>query len=159
MIVVADTSPLNYLIQINCDSVLPVLYGKVFVPEAVFAELNSPNAPIAVTQWLLRRPAWLEVNTVHSQPDLVLGSLDPGEREAILLAEEIGADLLLLDERRGRHEACIRGLLTTGTLGVLLAASKKGLIDAESAFKQLINETSFRSSEELKRFFIARVRQ
>jgi hypothetical protein len=67
--------------------------------------------------------------------------LDPGERDAILLAEEVRADLLLIDERQGRLEARRRGITTTGTLGVLLAAGARGLVTAEYAFQRLLSET------------------
>jgi predicted nucleic acid-binding protein len=94
MIVVADTSPLNYLIQIGCESLLPVLYTRVMIPPAVLAELGDPAAPSAVGQWLLRVPEWIEVKRTSSPPDTGLAALDPGEQEAIQLAEEQHADLL-----------------------------------------------------------------
>lgn len=56
MIVVADTSPLNYLLQINCESLLPSLYQRVLVPPAVLHELAHPEAPKVVGQWLLHLP-------------------------------------------------------------------------------------------------------
>ena len=158
MIVVADTSPLNYLVQIDCDFILPILYKRVLIPEAVLRELSNPKVPVIVAKWILQHPEWLEVKTSSSPPDSGLAALDPGEREAILLAEEEDADLLLIDEHLGRREARRRGLLTTGTLGVLLAAGKRGLLDAESSFQRLIHETSFRSSKELEKDFLSRLR-
>jgi hypothetical protein len=56
MIVVADTSPLNYLLQIGCESVLPALYERIVVPSAVLAELSHPDTPAAVSSWLLHSP-------------------------------------------------------------------------------------------------------
>jgi len=87
MIVVADTSPLNYLIQIECDSLLKSLYNRVIVPPAVLSELRHSAAPRAVSAWLLNVPDWIEVEMVMSKPDPSLMFLDPGEREAIQLAE------------------------------------------------------------------------
>lgn len=78
--------------------------------------------------------------------------------EAIQLAQERRADLLLIDERRGRLEAKRRGLATTGTLGVLLAAGQKDLIDAAVAYQQLTIKTNFRCSPELHDTFLQRVR-
>jgi len=81
MIVVADTSPLNYLIQIGCESLLPALYKRVVVPSAVLSELSH-----AIRKWLLDVPNWIEIRDITSQPDAALAFLDPGEREAIQLA-------------------------------------------------------------------------
>lgn len=98
MIVVADSSPLNYLIQIQHDSLLPELYIRVFVPTAVIEELRHPRAPVAIASWLQRIPAWLEVRSATSKVG-ILEDLDAGEREAIFLAEEMRASLLLIDEK------------------------------------------------------------
>lgn len=88
-------------------------------------------------------PRWIEVRRTTSLPDATLADLDPGEREAIQLAQEHRADLLLIDERRGRLEAKRRGMATTGTLGVLLVAAQKGLIDAAAAYQHLTYENKF----------------
>lgn len=158
MIVVADTSPLNYLLQIGCESVLPALYKRIIVPSAVLAELAHPDTPSVVSSWLLHLPEWIEVRRTVSQPDASLAALDPGEREAIQLAQEQHAKLLLIDERRGRMEAQRRGLATTGTLGVLLAAGQRGLINAEVVYEQLIATTNFRSTPDLASKFLQRLR-
>jgi predicted nucleic acid-binding protein len=102
MIVVADSSPLNYLIQIKCDDVLGRLYGVVLVPSGVLEELRHPGAPPSVISWASNAPNWIRVHVVKAGQDESLNMLDLGEREAILLAEEKWADLLLMDERRGR---------------------------------------------------------
>jgi uncharacterized protein len=154
MIVVADTSPLNYLLQINCESVLPALYKRIIIPSAVLAELSHPDTPAVVANWLLRLPVWIEIRQMASQADPSLVLLDPGEREAIQLAQEHQAVLLLIDERRGRMEAQRRGLATTGTLGVLLAAHRHGLLNAEVVYQQLVTTTNFRSTPELEGRFL-----
>jgi predicted nucleic acid-binding protein len=158
MIVVADTSPLNYLLQINCESALPALYKRIIVPSAVLAELSHPDTPTVVSRWLLHLPEWIDIRQTASQPDPSLALLDPGEREAIQLAQEHHAALLLIDERRGRLEAHRRGLATTGTLGVLLAAHQRGLLNAEIMYEQLLTTTNFRSTPELESRFLQRVR-
>jgi predicted nucleic acid-binding protein len=157
MIVVADTSPLNYLILIDCDNLLPQLYGHIVVPMAVMRELGHSGAPSAVEAWLTRVPAWINVTPVRSVPDAELAFLGLGEQEAIQLAEEHHATLLLIDERKGRLEAKRRGLRTTGTLGVLLSAGDLRLIDAEAAYRRLLVETSFRTSAALEAQFLGQI--
>jgi predicted nucleic acid-binding protein len=157
MIVVADTSPLNYLILIDCDNLLPQLYGHIVVPEAVMQELGHSDAPSQVKEWLTRVPAWINVTPVRSAPDAELAFLGLGEREAIQLAAEHHAALLLIDERKGRLEAKRRGLRTTGTLGVLLSAGELMLIDADAAYRRLLLETSFRTSAALEELFLGQI--
>ena len=158
MIVVADASPLNYLIQLQCDEVLPRLYRRVYAPLAVIEELRHPAAPGGVASWLAHIPEWIEIRTVASAPDLSLEALGPGEQQAIQLAQEQHADLLLIDERKGRLEATRRGIATTGTLGVLLAAGVKGLLDAESAYRRLLRETNFRATPQVEERFMKLLR-
>jgi predicted nucleic acid-binding protein len=153
MVVVADASPLNYLIQINCDGLLRDLYGRVLVPTGVMEELGHPVAPASVAAWLLHLPTWIDVRTVHFRGDASMEALDHGEREAIQLAEERHADLLLIDERLGRSEAKRRGIPTTGTLGILLAGGKRRLIEPELVFQQLIERTNFRATPTLRESF------
>jgi predicted nucleic acid-binding protein len=133
MIVVADASPLNYLIQINCDGLMRDLYGAVLVPASVIEELGHLSAPKAVSTWLLNLPTWIDVRSVPFREDARLEALDRGEREPIQLAEEQHATLLLIDERLGRSEARRRGISTTGTLGISLAGGIHGLVDPEQA--------------------------
>ena len=157
MIVVADTSPLNYLIQISYDSLLPKVYERIVIPSGVLRELGHSSAPVAVRDWLDRIPSWIDIQWIDSISDATLAFLDLGEREAIQLAEERHADLLLIDERKGLLEAKRRGLRTTGTLGVLLSAGEMGFIDAEAAYRRLLLETTFRTSAALEALFLGHV--
>ncbi len=99
MIVVADTSPLNYLILIGEIEILAKIYGKVVIPNAVREELLRASAPEMVRNWTSQPPAWLEIRVPSMVPDASLAALDPGERDAIVLAEELGADQLVVDDR------------------------------------------------------------
>lgn len=150
MIVVADTSPINYLIAITQIEVLPKLYSAVLIPPTVKNELQSLAAPGAVHQWIASPPEWLHVRQPTRAPDaeLMRIRIDPGEREAILLAEEVGADEIILDDLRGRREAERRKLHAVGTLGVLQAASRKKFLDLRKAL-ELLRSTSFYITEEL----------
>jgi predicted nucleic acid-binding protein len=155
MIVIADTTPINYLVLIGEQELLPALFCQIIIPEVVFRELLATATPQVVRQWLSNHPQWLEIRKVTTAPDTSLSHLDEGEREAIQLAEELGADLILVDEKAARREAARRQLATSGTLGVLDRAAEKGLVNFSQAFQHL-KQTSFRMSPTVERFFLAR---
>jgi len=148
MIVIADTGPINYLILIGEIELLATLYGRVAVPPSVCEELGRLRAPEAVRAWIAQPPSWLEILTPTNAPDAGLAHLDAGERDAILLAEELAADQIVIDEIRGRREAQRRGLHFTGTLGVLAAGAEQGLVDLRSAMDRL-RQTSFYISAQI----------
>jgi predicted nucleic acid-binding protein len=98
MIVVADSGPLHYLILLEQTELLYHFYGQVIVPEAVLRELTVDKAPHPVKSWLSKPPSWFRVQSVPSdQLTSFTAELDPGEQEAIALAELLRADLLLID--------------------------------------------------------------
>jgi len=141
VIVVSDTTPLNYLVLIGQIELLPRLYRRVVVPQAVVDELQHILAPQAVRTWMENPPTWLEVRNV----DVTRASrtlLDPGELAALMLAEELHADLVLMDERNGRDEAMRRNLRVVGTLAVLADAASQELIDLPQVLEQL-QKTNF----------------
>ena len=151
MIVVADSGPLHYLILLNQTDLLPALYGDVLVPVAVMRELSSAGAPLKVADWLASAPAWLRIQSV--EPELagtIPQHLDLSEREAIALAQAIGADLLLIDDAEGRAEARRRKLRITGTLGVLRAAAERQMVDVSAIIADL-RQTNFYFDEHLIR--------
>ena len=145
MIVIADTSPLNYLIRIAHIEILPQLYDRIVIPPSVLVELGSAGAPDAVRRWIQQPPAWLEIQAPRQTPDVALleAKLGSGEQEAILLAQEVNADEMIIDELRGRREAARRQIRVTGTIGVLRAAAKIGLLDLQQALERL-RRTNFR---------------
>lgn len=147
MIVVADTSPINYLVLIEFQDLLPKLFDRVLIPEAVHRELQSDVAPDAIKRFLAEAPDWLEVRP-SPEIDPALRQLDSGEREVIALALLIGADSVLLDERKGRQAARKRGLRLSGTLGVMRLAADEGLITMTDALDRL-EKTNFRVSPRL----------
>ena len=98
MIVVSDTTPINYLILIDQIGLLKNLYGRLIIPQAAYEEMQRTVTPEKVRQWIGSQPDWVEVRQPSvADPTLNLGT---GEREAILLAQELGADLIqsLLDQ-------------------------------------------------------------
>ncbi|MGI9055558.1 MAG: DUF3368 domain-containing protein [Pyrinomonadaceae bacterium] len=155
MIVVSDTSPLNYLILIGKIELLPQLLGKVVIPKAVFDELQSERTPEIVREFAESFPEWLEVKQAQILIDKDLDELDAGEREAIVLAEESKVDLLLMDERSGREVALKRNLPVVGTLGILERAAEKNLLDFAETLDQLKSKGFFVASA-LEKYFLER---
>jgi len=149
MIVVADSSPLHYLILIGEADLLRQLYAEVTIPDAVAEELSRHAAPPEVSVWMSQLPTWVRVVTVNPEEMAsVRKALGPGERAAISLAERLNADLLLMDETAGRAEAVRRNLRVTGILGVLRTAAEKGLVDVPGLLRRL-QATTFYVDEDL----------
>jgi predicted nucleic acid-binding protein len=142
--IVSNTTPLNYLVLIEAVQLLPRLYQRILIPPAVREELTRPRAPEAVRLWVAQSPPWLEVVTPALLSDPALSNLDDGETQAIALALEYQAELLLLDERDATIAARQLGLTVTGTLGVLDRAAALGWVDLPTMFARLA-QTTFRS--------------
>jgi predicted nucleic acid-binding protein len=136
MIVVADTSPLNYLVRLGRPEVLKKLFGRVLIPSAVLQELQHPGAPFEVRSWASSPPSWLEVISSVRTDESLPAILGAGERCAISLALQIHADVLLVDEKAARSQATQRGIRVAGTLAVVLQAS----IENEFAFPEVLDE-------------------
>ena len=146
MIVVCDTSPVNYLVLIDEIDLLPQLFTAVVLPAAVLAELQHPRTPPRVASWARELPPWVRVIS----PEVPVGDvgLGRGEAEAIAVATQIAADTVLIDERKATVVARQRGLLVTGTLGVLALAAESKLVDLEASIGRLL-DTNFRASPAL----------
>jgi predicted nucleic acid-binding protein len=147
MIVVSDTSPINYLILIEFQHLLPTLFERVLIPEAVQRELRAGGTLEPVRQFVDAAPAWLEVRSVPNVP-ATLTHLDAGEGEAIALGLAVGAEVILLDERKGRQAAKEQGRTVSGMLGVIGLAAERKLVSLEDAIDRL-QKTNFRVSPRL----------
>ena len=132
-VVVADTSPINYLI----------LIGEI----GILRQLYHAGAPPEVRGWATQHPDWIEIRKSPSW-DAALTDLDAGEASAIALAALETDVLLLIDESAGRLEASRRGIPNTGTLGVLRRAAMEHLVDLPSALNRLL-ATNFRVARPL----------
>lgn len=153
MIVISDTSAITNLAAIEHLHLLPQLYTQIIIPEAVYRELTQVNPPVAGSLEV-QAATWIEVISVVNRHIVERLQqevrLDPGESEAIALAFELDADLLLIDERRGRAEANRLGLRITGLLGVLVEAKYQSLIVAvKPLMDTLIATSTFRVSSAL----------
>lgn len=147
-VVVADAGPPRYLVLIDQIELLPRLYGRIVLPDIVRDELGAPQTPLEVRAWLASSPSWLEVRSAPLGGNPLPPKLDDGERAAIALAVALGASLVLMDDRAGVEAARRHGLQVTGTLGVLLLAARRGLVDLEAALPRL-KATNFRASPAL----------
>lgn len=108
--------------------------------------MTDPAAPATVRQWIASPPAWVEVREVAEPTHFV--NLHRGEQEAVTLALSLKADLILMDEKRGRAVAQDQGLTVTGTLGVLAQAADHDLLSLPDAIARL-KQTSYQISERL----------
>ena len=151
-VVIADTSPINYLILIEEIDLLRKLYTRIVIPPEVFQELISAGAPPEVAAWMQSRPTWVKVRsplvTAPVASALTEAELDAGEQAAIRLALVEHDVLLLIDEAIGRSVAAQLGIANTGTLGVLVAAAEVGLVDLRISLSRLLS-TNFRISQSL----------
>lgn len=130
---------------------LHTLFGEVLIPPAVVSELDKPRSkfpPISVQRFDFVRVAAPRNRAAVEQLLLTLG---PGEAEALVLAVEVGADAILMDESAGRAVARQRGLLTLGVLGILLRARQRALIGPlQPSLDRLQSELGFFISAELR---------
>ena len=153
MIVVSDTTPLNYLVLTGYGEILPRIFGRIYVPPSVMGELRAGATPAAVRTWAADPPEWLRIEPVADTFEKSLERLQAGERDALLLYQALSADLLLMDERAGRIEAARRRMALTGTLGVLRIGGRRGFLDIEEAVARL-RPTSFHVSPNLLETFL-----
>lgn len=151
MIVVSDASPLIALHALGMIELARQYFGEIIVPEAVFAELRSLQS--VGGEDTERMIPGLIVRSVQNRTEVsrLLDLLGTGESEAIALAQELHADVLLIDERVGRAIASDLGLRIIGVVGILLEAKHRGDIGAVSPqLKLLAEKIEFRISPELK---------
>jgi predicted nucleic acid-binding protein len=129
MLVVADSSPFIVLANIGHLEALPKLFGEVIIPPAVASELADISRPIAVRDFSANPPTWLKVRRPASVQ--LIAGLHPGESEALSLAIELHADLIVIDDRRAYREAIARNLNAVGTIRVLDSGRSSALPSAD----------------------------
>jgi hypothetical protein len=145
LLVVSDTSAVTSLLKIGRAGILADLFRKIVIPPAVREELLKYHAVL---------PQFLEVKATRDQSQVLhlLEQLDQGEAEAIVLSLELGADALLIDERRGRAIARKKGIVCLGLAGALLLAKRNGII---ASLREILDELEvgarFYLAAELKR--------
>lgn len=151
MIVTSNTSPIMNLAVINQLNIIEQLYGKVIIPEAVSHELSVVVPEIFNTS-TIQTSHWIEKRSLKNTllAESLKLELDSGEAEAVALAVELKATLLLIDERRGRNVASRFGLTYIGLLGILVDAKQKGIIlSVKPVLDDLIAKAGFWLSNKL----------
>jgi len=125
--VVSNSTPIISFIKLERLDILHNLYGEVFIPFAVYQEIEAGKSKGYYQD--LAKIDWINIKKIEDKNSLLLfNNLDLGEAEAIVLANELKADLIIIDERLGRYHANRVGLNLIGTIGVLLKAKQKGII-------------------------------
>ncbi len=149
--VLANTTPLIALANIDRLELLHKLYGTIIVPQAVMDEIIREPAKQRV-----HNAPWIKVETIQdqSQKDLFRARLHNGEVEVMILARELKADLVIMDDDAAKKTAKFLGLTVTGTLGVLLKAKREGYLEkVESVMNELICDGLF-ISDTVKRYVL-----
>ena len=163
MIVVSDTTPIIALMKIEQLDLLEKLFKRVKIPVAVYQELTT-NQKFKQEAEMIKNKTFIDIARVEDIKSVSIlqraTGLDKGESEAIVLAEEIKADLLLIDERKGRLVAKQMGNQITGTLGVIINAYEENLITSEISLQcfELLKNAGIRISDSLHSSLIDKIR-
>jgi len=161
VIVVSDTSPVRGLIAIGKIELLQKLFLKVIIPGAVELELLRIKS-LQPEILLFLKQSWVEVKQVkHSEEyALIRKHLDEGESEAIVLAQKLHADLLLMDENKGRRIAKDLNLKVLGLIGILIKSKRLALIgELKPVLDELINKHGFWIQNDLYRDILKSVEE
>ena len=137
-IIVSDTSCLILFHKIGELELLQKVFGEIIITETVYREFKRPI------------PKWIQVLNPSTNLHFGLqGFLDPGEATSISLATEFKGSLLIIDESKGRKVAKEFGIAISGSLGVLVTAKNRGVIDSVKPIIEKITQTNFRLSDKL----------
>ena len=150
-VVVSDTTPIHYLALTGNENLLPRLFEKIIIPEAVLMELQHPKTPTVLRKWATSPlPEWVQVEAVVENRQSLgedAAELGQGEVSAMLVALE-GSFPLLIDDQEARRVAEIHGIETLGTLSVLIDATRRGWIEFRPVAERL-REAGFYISRKL----------
>jgi predicted nucleic acid-binding protein len=130
VIVVSNTTPLIGLASIQRFQLLEQLFGEIYIPQAVYDEAVVAGREVGGARQEVQTATWIKTVPVEDRlaVDMLLGELDLGEAETIVLAREVGADWVLMDEKKGRRKLTQLDMPKIGTLGILMKAKQVGLL-------------------------------
>lgn len=149
MIVVANTTPLIGLASVQRFDLLKHIFGEVTIAQAVYDEIMSARGRKKTAQREVSNSRWLKTVPIHDRlaVDVLLDELDLGEAETIVLAREINADWVVMDEKKGRQKLDQLGLNKIGTVGILLKAKEVGLLSHIKPELEKLQENGFSLSQ------------
>jgi predicted nucleic acid-binding protein len=150
MLVVSDASPINILVRLGRVDILATLFHTIVVPPSVADEMSRPRTPQLVRDWISAPPPWLKVQS-PAVPEPATSLRHRGERDAIRLARELGADAILLDDEKPRLAAARLGLRVVGTIGVLEQAANMGHIADLKTIHDQLRASDFYIGEQVLR--------
>ena len=158
--VIVNSTPLIILCTIGRLDILKALYGDIYIPNAVYKEVTAKQDSACM---ILKQEVgqWIHVEMIHNQSDrkMYKAKLHDGEVEVMILAQEQKADLVILDDNAAKKTAKYLGLTVTGTLGVLIKAKKKGLIEQVSPLLTEMKENDFYISKSLEQIVLEQVNE
>ena len=152
MIIVSNTTPIISLTKAGILDLLGNLYGEILIPQAVYDELTT-NSTFVNEINQIKECKFLRIHNVENEFAVKLLqkqlNLDLGESEAIVLADSLHADLLIIDERKARRIAKDMGITITGTLGFLIEAKSRSKISAIKPLLDAMLNSGIRISDTL----------
>jgi len=140
MLVIADATPLHYLILIGEIHLLRQLYGTVTIPQGAVAELSVPETPSPVSDWIANPPTWVAIVPPSPGASLPFPKLGRGEREGIALALRDPGSILLTDDSAARNAAESCGVRVVPTIRLLSTAHELDLIDLHDALRTVASD-------------------
>ncbi len=157
---VSDSTVLIGLSKIGKTGLLRDIFQKIYVPEAVFQEVTEAGEQRAGAK-IVREAPWIERRQIgdHVQANLLMTVLEKGEAEVLVLAKEIRADLILMDEEKARKSAIKAGFRVMGVIGILIVAKRMGLIANIGAYIEKLQREKFRISDKIVRMALKQARE
>ena len=149
MIVVSNTTPLIGLATIRRFYFLRQLFGEIYIPRAVYDEAVVVGREVGGAKREVSTATWIHTAEIEDQlaVEVLLDELDLGEAETIILAHELNADWVLMDEKKGRRKLAQLGVPKIGTVGILLKAKQVGLLSVVRPELEKLRQRGFSISQ------------
>jgi predicted nucleic acid-binding protein len=156
--VVVNTTPLIALSHIGQLDILKKMYGEILIPNAVYNELSAKPDSICKIE-VDNSKDWIRVEEIKNQmaKSMYKTQLHEGEVEVMILAQEVNADLVIIDDANAKKHAKYLKLPVTGTLGVLIKAKQNGYVDKLKPMLQMMIENGIYISQDLVKLCLKQV--